>query len=118
MFDTRVGSHGTIFERQCHWGLKVRAYLDTKFPGRWIGRDGPTPWSPRSPDLTPLDFFLWGFIKTQVFKTPVTDLVELRHRIIAAFAKVTRLMLSNAWRETASRLQELQKNGGTHIEIY
>ena len=46
-----------------HWGLDVRASLNEQFPGRWIGRDGPTPWPPRSPDLTPLDFFLWGYVK-------------------------------------------------------
>ena len=28
------------------------------FPGRWIGREGTPPWPPRSPDLTPLDFFM------------------------------------------------------------
>ena len=26
-------------------------------------RDGPIPWPPRSPGITPLDFFLWGYVK-------------------------------------------------------
>ncbi|GBN44650.1 hypothetical protein AVEN_47710-1 [Araneus ventricosus] len=43
-----------------HWGKIVRSYLDTQFPQRWIRRDDPLAWPPRSPDLTPLDFFLWG----------------------------------------------------------
>jgi hypothetical protein len=43
-----------------HWGLIVRECLDRVFPGRWIGRGGPVSWPPRSPDLTPPDFFLWG----------------------------------------------------------
>ena len=29
-------------------------FLDAKFPNRWTGRDGPKPWPPRSPDITPL----------------------------------------------------------------
>lgn len=41
-----------------YWGLLVRDFLDETFPDRWIGRDGPTPWPPRSPDITPLDFFM------------------------------------------------------------
>ena len=41
-----------------HWGLNVRAFLNATFPERWIGRDGPTPWPPRSPDINPLDFFV------------------------------------------------------------
>ena len=28
-------------------------FLGATFPHRWIGRDGPTPWPPRSPDITP-----------------------------------------------------------------
>ncbi|KAJ4428267.1 hypothetical protein ANN_24284 [Periplaneta americana] len=50
--------------RQCcsirtHFSLDVRRHLNATFPGRWIGRDG-TAWPPRSPDLNPLDFYLWG----------------------------------------------------------
>jgi hypothetical protein len=40
-----------------HWGLLVRQFLDATFPKRWIERDGPIPWPPRSPDITFLDFF-------------------------------------------------------------
>ena len=28
------------------------------------------PWPPRSPDLTPCDFFLWGYVKVHVFVRP------------------------------------------------
>ena len=51
-----------------HCGLRVRKALDDAFPNRWIGRDGPTFWPARSPDITPLDFFLFGYVKTKVFK--------------------------------------------------
>jgi len=44
-----------------HWSSDVRRFLDAIFPNRWIGRDVPTPWPPRSPDIAPLDFFLWGY---------------------------------------------------------
>jgi hypothetical protein len=46
-----------------------RALLERAFLGRWIGRDGPVPWPPRSPDITPLAFFLWGYVKGNVFRT-------------------------------------------------
>ena len=52
-----------------HWGSHVRRFLDATFPNRWIGRDGPTPWPPRSPDNTPTDFFLWRYVKNKVFDT-------------------------------------------------
>jgi hypothetical protein len=40
---------------------EVREYLSTCSPGRWTGR-APIEWSPRSPDITPPVFFLWGFV--------------------------------------------------------
>ena len=44
-------------------------FLDATFPNRWIGRDGPTPWPPRSPDITPLDiFFYGGMLWTKCFR--------------------------------------------------
>ena len=42
-----------------HWTLEVRRTLDKIFPSRWIGRGGPIAWPPRSPDMTPMDFFLY-----------------------------------------------------------
>jgi hypothetical protein len=39
---------------------------------------------PRSPDITLLDFFLWGYTKDIVYKIPVTALDELKFRIVAA----------------------------------
>jgi len=36
----------------------VRRTLNEKFSRRWIGRGGPLSWPARSPDLTPLDYFL------------------------------------------------------------
>ena len=38
-------------------------------------------WPPRSPDLTPLDFFLWGYLKSKVYVTPPATLANLRKRI-------------------------------------
>ncbi|CAF5164824.1 unnamed protein product, partial [Rotaria sp. Silwood1] len=46
-----------------HYAQSVRQFLDKKFPNWWIGRREPIDWPPRSPDLTPTDFFLWAIIK-------------------------------------------------------
>lgn len=39
-----------------HFATAVRQHLNENYP-QWIGRGGPVAWPPRSPDLTPLDFF-------------------------------------------------------------
>ncbi|KAJ4429330.1 hypothetical protein ANN_26334 [Periplaneta americana] len=43
--------------------------------GRWIGRGGPVAWPAQSPDLTPLDFFLWGCMKEKVYQTEVASAI-------------------------------------------
>jgi len=92
--------------------------LDATFPNRWTGIDGPTPWSPRSPDITPLDFFLWGYVKDKVFSTPVPDITDLKARITDPFATITEDMLENTWREIDYRLDVLRATKGVHVEVY
>ncbi|XP_076322031.1 uncharacterized protein LOC143231372 [Tachypleus tridentatus] len=52
-----------------HFHRDVGAYLDASTPDRWIGRRGSVEFLARSPDLTPIDFFLWGFLKDKVYST-------------------------------------------------
>ena len=40
-------------------------------------------------------FFLWGFVKEQVYGTPVRDLADLQERIYAAVNNVTPQTLHN-----------------------
>jgi len=92
--------------------------LDATFPNRWVGRDGLTPWPPRSPDITPLDFFLWGYVKDKVFSTPVSDITNLKARITDTFATITQDMLKNTWKETDYQLDVLHVTKGAHVEVY
>jgi hypothetical protein len=46
-----------------HFGHAVRDVLNNTYYDRWIGRGGPTACPPCSPDLSPLDVYLWGHIK-------------------------------------------------------
>ena len=53
-----------------------------------------------SPDLTPCDFFLWGYIKDRVFVPPLpVSLNELKQRITTAAASVDEDMLRPVWTE-------------------
>lgn len=69
-----------------HFSVDVREYLHEQYPNRWIGRgdDAPVQWPPRSPDLNMCDFFLWGALKTEIYKTPVNTREELWQRILNA----------------------------------
>ncbi|GBN26089.1 hypothetical protein AVEN_263605-1, partial [Araneus ventricosus] len=75
------------------------------FQNQVIGYGGFIEWPLRSPDLTPLDFFLWGHIKGQVCAAPPPTLQDLRRRINEACASVTSARLLNVQREIQSRVQ-------------
>jgi len=60
--------------------------LQGYFPGRVISNGGSVGFAPRSPDLTVPDFFLWGWLKTQVYQDRPRNLGELKRRIKSALA--------------------------------
>ena len=66
-----------------HFSHAIREHLDQTHSEKWIRRDGSTPWPPRSPDLTPLDFFLRGHTKNFVYKTPAESEEDFIARILA-----------------------------------
>lgn len=99
-----------------HYGLNVRNYLNTVFPNRWIGRRGIIEWPARSPDLTPLDFFLWGYLKDRVFKTKPLDLNELRQRIIDECDLVPNEYITNSIESFYHRLAYCQEQNGEQFE--
>jgi hypothetical protein len=49
-----------------------------------IMTDGPTAWPPRSPDFSPLDFYLWGHLKILVYAAHFDNEEALHHRIVDA----------------------------------
>lgn len=75
-----------------HFGNIVREHLNAMFGQHWIGRRGPTPWPPRSPDLTPLDFYVWGRMKDLVYSTPVESDMDLVGRVVEAAAIIQEKM--------------------------
>ena len=67
-----------------HYETRVRAWFDGKLEDRWMGKGGPIPWPARSPDLSdlsPLDFWLWGYLKNKVHSNVVPTLDQLRQAI-------------------------------------
>ncbi|CAM4988540.1 unnamed protein product, partial [Rotaria socialis] len=75
-----------------HFAAVVRKVLDKTFSNTWVGRGGRVRWAPRSPDLTSLDFYLWGHMENSVHKTPIKNIAELKQKIkkeITSISKAT-----------------------------
>ncbi|GBO19818.1 hypothetical protein AVEN_269298-1 [Araneus ventricosus] len=82
----------------------VKQYLMEAIQNPVIGYGGFVEWPSRSPDLTPLDFFLWGHIKGQVFCYPSATIAG-SSTTTDACASVTPTMLHNVQREIQSIVQ-------------
>ncbi|GBN54167.1 hypothetical protein AVEN_67168-1 [Araneus ventricosus] len=82
----------------------VQQYIPDTFQQQVIGYGGCVELPPRSPDLNPLDFFLWGYIKQRVYALPPPTLQELRNRIMDVCASVSPAMLYNVQREVQTRV--------------
>lgn len=99
-----------------HFAENVRQYLNIRFPNRWIGRGSIFPWPPRSPDLTVLDFYLWGKLKDMVFATRPTTRDDMIERIREAVQSIPVAEIETAVLSTRQRLIDCIENDGRHFE--
>ncbi|GFU87363.1 uncharacterized protein TNCV_2716491 [Trichonephila clavipes] len=70
----------------CHTARATIDLLKDMFGDRLISRFGPVNWPPRSCDLTPLDYFLWGYVKSLIYadKPQTLDHLEVNIRCVIA----------------------------------
>ena len=98
-----------------HTARRSLGVLREMFPGRLISLRGDVEWPARSPDLSPCDFFLWGYLKEKVFKHRPRSLEDLKERIRqeidAIPPEITRRVMKN-FRE---RLKQCVANDGRHM---
>ena len=66
-----------------HFTHMVGGHLDQRFGLIWIGRVGPNDWPASSPNQTSLDYFLWGHMKSMVYKTLVDSEEDLLVQVMA-----------------------------------
>ncbi|GBM45099.1 hypothetical protein AVEN_151077-1, partial [Araneus ventricosus] len=84
---------------------------------RVISRDFPTAWPPRSPDLSPCDFWLLGFIKDQIYRKQPAALSHMEDSIIRHVRGFKEDLLRSAVEHTVLRMETVVENHRTHIEI-
>ena len=101
-----------------HFSCFVTDVLNKRFPDAWIGRGGPIPWPPRSPDLSPVDSFLWGYIKNIVYAEKIRNIQQLQERITSAIETVTRDMIQKTRQEIEFRLDVSRATNGVLTEMY
>ncbi|GFX51743.1 uncharacterized protein TNCV_5014451 [Trichonephila clavipes] len=72
----------------CHTARDTIDLFKDTFGDRLISRFGPVNWPPRSCDLTPLDYFLWGYVKSLVYADKPQTLDHLEDNIRRVIADI------------------------------
>ena len=98
-----------------HSSRRSLGILRDMFPGHLVSLRGDIGWPPRSPDLTPCDFFLWGHVKLQVYQHRLANL-ELKAAITHEINAIPQDMVERAMVNFRERLQNCIDIGGRHLK--
>lgn len=96
-----------------HTANLVQDYLKDKFGDQFIGKKQ---WPPRSPDLNPCDYFLWGYLKSKVYKPLPKTLDDLKENITREIQKISTSILESTFLNFTKRCHLLIERNGGHIE--
>jgi hypothetical protein len=90
--------------------------LRENFPRRLISLRGDIPWPARSPDLSPRHFFLWGYLKAEVFKRRARTTDELKDAVRHKIRAIPEAMTRRGLRNFRVRLPECTASEGNHLD--
>lgn len=104
-----------------HVAQETKWFLANTFDDRIISRDFQSEWPPRSPDLTPCDFHLWGEVKELAYHERIANnsVPELQEKIIRAFHKIRQERMTgvrNAVLAVKKRLEKCITLCGNQLE--
>ena len=73
-------------------------------------------WLPRSPDLTPPDFYLWGAMKNKIYCSNPRIINELKETITDYIQKVDDTVLKDVFRNMMTCATRCTNAGGGHFQ--
>ncbi|GFW89208.1 DUF4817 domain-containing protein [Trichonephila clavipes] len=99
----------------CHTARATIGLLKYTFGDHLILRFGSVNWPARSCDLTPLDYFLWGYVKSLVYAEKPQTLDHLEDNIRRVIADIRPQMLEKVFENWTSRLDYIRASRGSHM---
>ncbi|GFT39748.1 putative transposable element [Trichonephila clavipes] len=99
----------------CHTARATIDLLKDTLGDHLISRFGPVNWPPRSCDLTQLDYFLWGYVKSLVYANKPQTLDHLEDNIRRVIADIRPQMLEKVIENWTSRLDYIRASRGFHM---
>jgi hypothetical protein len=99
-----------------HTANTTMELLEAIFGDRIISKRKEFFWARHSPDLSPLDYFLWGYCKENVYANKPSTLSELKQNIEEFIRSIPSEMCVRVIRNLSARLQRCIDLHGAHIE--
>ena len=91
-------------------------WLKENFGGRVISLKTDFEWAPHSPDLSPPDFFLWGYLKDRVYGGKPRTITELKEAIREEMRDIPNSVCKNVMDNFVLRLKKCTELNGGHLE--
>lgn len=92
------------------------SYLQEFYDNRVISRGLEPSFPTRSPDLTPLDFSIFAYLKDEVFKRRYDNIEDLQSSITMCCQNIGPQMLKNIFDNKRKRIYKCIENNGAHFE--
>ena len=99
-----------------HRATETKAWLRDHFQDRLIAKGIGIEWPAHSPDLTPPDFFLWGHLKSEVYKSGPKTIADLKKAVEQAVRRVPVAMCRAVMESARNRAELCLRENGGHVE--
>ena len=102
-----------------HTSLRAREWITNQFGNKIISHHIEFPWPSRSPGLSPLDYFLWGYVKENVFKRQpayIEILKEIAQEVVSSYSSIDQDVLRAVMANFKKRNNLCIEQQGGHFE--
>jgi len=86
------------------------------FPNKVISRKGNISWRSRSPDLIPIDFYLWGYLKSIVYDINPKSIYASKENIRREIANISESICRAVINNFRVHLQEYCDRNGLNLD--
>lgn len=99
----------------CHTANATLNLLRPNLENRIISKIGDVNWPPRSCDLTPLDYFLWGPVKDKCYANHPETIQDLKYEIQAAVAAIRPETIEKVLQNWVDRISYCKLSRAGHL---
>ena len=101
-----------------HASISTKMLLRSKFGDKVVGKGFNMEWPPYSPDLTPVDFWLWPTVKHIIYsqrKEPFESVASIKRAITFAFNRLRKQKFGHITKAVEDRLEQCIRQNGLRI---